>query len=73
MSINDAELDRMTARECFEYLSRSLEGGEVAILKAIAMTRAHERRKWAPDDELRSDLRSALLPAPPLDAERRAK
>lgn len=41
---SDASLDRLTAHECFEYLSRGLEGGEVAILKAIAMTRAHERR-----------------------------
>ena len=44
--LRDADLDRMTARECFEYLSRGLEGGEVAILKAVAMTRAHERKKW---------------------------
>lgn len=45
--IRDADLDRMTARECFEYLSRGLDGGEAAILKAVAMTRAHERRKRA--------------------------
>jgi hypothetical protein len=44
--LRDADLDRMTARECFEYLSRGLDGGEAAILKAVAMTRAHERRKW---------------------------
>ncbi len=43
--LRDADLDRMTARECFEYLSRGLEGGEAAILKAVAMTRAHERNK----------------------------
>ncbi len=43
---DDAELDIMTAKECFEYLSRSMVGGQAAILKAITMTRAHERRKW---------------------------